>query len=55
MRLLCHRRDRRPRDSRGPATAAADGPVAPAFLRETDCLERVAARRHASERALGKR
>ncbi|WP_135363068.1 cryptochrome/photolyase family protein [Halosimplex halophilum] len=47
MRLFWHRRDPRVRDNRGLATAAADGPVVPVFVRDTDLLDRLGDRQRA--------
>jgi len=47
MRLFWHQRDLRLRDNRGLATAAADGPVVPVFVYDTDVLEHVGRRQRA--------
>jgi deoxyribodipyrimidine photo-lyase len=47
MRLFWHQRDLRLRDNRGLATAAADGPVVPVFVYDTDFLEHVGRRQRA--------
>ena len=47
MRLFWHQRDLRLRDNHGLHTAAADGPVVPVFVYDTDFLERVGPRQRA--------
>jgi len=47
MRLFWHQRDLRLRDNRGLASAAAEGPVVPVFVYDTDFLEHVGRRQRA--------